>query len=283
MRLLLAIASVSVLISSITFAADAPAAKEGHITKYVRFQAGDTAAYGIVEGEKVRELSGDLFGKWEKTDKTHALDKVKLLVPAPKHCKVLALAGNYRSHLTTQPVPAHPEGFFKLATSLIPDGENVVIPPGTDDVHFEAELVIVIGKIAKNVSEADALKYVFGITCGNDISARDWQKNDRQWWRAKGSDTFAPCGPMIVSGLNYDDLALEMRQNGEVKQKARTSDMIHNISQIVSWMSRHVTLEPGDLIYTGTPGKTSAIKPGDKLEVEIEGIGVLRSGVEMAK
>src|SRR5687767_1580892 len=114
MRVFLSSVSAFVLIvSSLTFAADAPNAKEGHITKYVRFQAGDTVAYGIVEGEKVRELSGDLFAKWEKTDKTHSLDKVKLLVPAPKNCKVLALAGNYRSHLTTQPVPEHPEGFFK--------------------------------------------------------------------------------------------------------------------------------------------------------------------------
>jgi 2-keto-4-pentenoate hydratase/2-oxohepta-3-ene-1,7-dioic acid hydratase in catechol pathway len=121
------------------------------------------------------------------------------------------------------------------------------------------------------------------VTCGNDISARDWQKNDRQWWRAKGCDTFAPCGPMVVSGIKYDDLALEMRQNGEVRQKARTSDMIHNVSQTVSWMSRHITLEPGDLIYTGTPGKTTAIHPGDKLEVDIEGIGVLQNGVEAAK
>jgi 2-keto-4-pentenoate hydratase/2-oxohepta-3-ene-1,7-dioic acid hydratase in catechol pathway len=258
----------------------------GEVVKYVRFQAGGgKAAYGIVEGEKIRELSGDLFGDWKRTNKMHAFDlkQIRLLVPAPEHCKVLALAGNYRSHLTTQPVPEHPEGFFKLPTSLIPVGENVVIPPGTNDVHFEAELVIVIGKKAKAVSEADALQYVLGVTCGNDISARDWQKNDRQWWRAKACDTFAPCGPMIVSGIKYDDLALEMRQNGEVRQKARTSDMIHTVSQVVSWMSRHITLEPGDLIYTGTPGKTTAIHPGDTLEVEIEGIGILRNGVEAAK
>jgi 2-keto-4-pentenoate hydratase/2-oxohepta-3-ene-1,7-dioic acid hydratase in catechol pathway len=121
------------------------------------------------------------------------------------------------------------------------------------------------------------------VTCGNDVSARDWQKGDLQWWRAKGSDTFGPCGPYIVSGLNYDDLLLTLRLNGEVKQKQRTSDLIHGVAAIVSWISRHVTLEPGDLIYTGTPGETTAMKPGDVVEVELEGVGVLRNGVEAAR
>ena len=120
---------------------------------------------------------------------------------------------------------------------------------------------------------------MFGVTCGNDVSARDWQKNDVQWWRAKGSDTFGPCGPMIVSGINYDDLLVQMRVNGQVRQSQRTSDLIHGVAEIVSFASRHVTLLPGDLIYTGTPGQTSAIQPGDVCEVEIEQIGVLKNPV----
>ena len=120
---------------------------------------------------------------------------------------------------------------------------------------------------------------MLGVTCGNDVSARVWQKGDVQWWRAKGSDTFGPCGPYIVSGINYDDLLLELRLNGEVKQKERTSRMIHDVATQVSEISRHVTLHPGDLIFTGTPGETAAIKPGDVVEVELEGVGVLRNEV----
>jgi 2-keto-4-pentenoate hydratase/2-oxohepta-3-ene-1,7-dioic acid hydratase in catechol pathway len=138
---------------------------------------------------------------------------------------------------------------------------------------------VVIGRRAKNVSEAEALSYVFGVTCGNDVSARDWQKNDVQWWRAKSCDTFGPVGPFIVTGLNYDDLRVQLRLNGKVLQDERTSQMIHNVSQIVSFSSRHLTLEPGDLIYTGTSGRTSAIKPGDKVEVELEGVGILTNSV----
>lgn len=139
-------------------------------------------------------------------------------------------------------------------------------------------MVVVIGKQAKHVSEEQALDYVFGVTCGNDISARDWQ-----WWRAKASDTFSPCGPFIVTGLNYNDLHLQLRRNGQVMQEQRTADMIHNVATIVSWISRHITLEPGDLIYTGTPGTTSPIKPGDKLEVELEGVGILTNYVVAAE
>lgn len=253
-------------------------AEQKEAVKYVRFQVGKTQAYGIVEGDRVRELSGDLYRTWSKTDKTHALADVKLLVPS-RPSKVLALAGNYKSHLEGQPAPMNPEIFFKVPSCLIPTGANIVIPKGAGQVDFEGELVIVIGKRAKNVPVEKAMDYVFGVTCGNDVSARDWQKNDRSWWRAKGSDTFGPCGPYVVSGLDYGNLQLTTRVNGEVKQSQRTSDLIHNLPQIVSWISRHVTLEPGDLIFTGTPGKTAPIKPGDVIEVEIEGVGVLKNTV----
>ena len=249
------------------------------VVKYARFQAGKTIAYGIVEGDTVHQISGDLFSSWQRTDKAYPLDKVRLLPPT-KPTKVLALAGNYVTHLGDEhPRPEHPEVFFKVPSCLIGQGENVIIPKHTSEVHLEAEMVIVIAKRAKNVPEKEASEYILGITCGNDISARDWQTNDKQWWRAKGTDTFGPCGPYIVSGINYNDLSLQSRLNGEVKQSQRTSDMIFNVSQIVSWISRHVTLEPGDLIYTGTPGKTPVIKPGDVLEIELEHVGVLRNGV----
>lgn len=291
------------------------------VTKFARFQIGDTIAYGIVEGDRVRQLAGDLFGAWKRTEKTYPLDEVKLLVPT-RPSQILALAGNYRSHLgqaetitttittitkividaktgkITQETTTHretlrsgeipkklliPQPFFKSPSCLLPHGGQIVIPKDSTMVHFEAEMVIVIGKRAHKVSKSKALQYVLGVTCGNDISARAWQKNDVQWWRAKGSNTFGPCGPYIVSGLNYDDLLMQLRLNGKVLLKERTSHMIHDVSAAVSFISQHVTLQPGDLIYTGTAGQTSQIKPGDVVEVELEGVGVLRNTVVAEK
>ena len=134
---------------------------------------------------------------------------------------------------------------------------------------------VVIGKRAKNVSVAAAKSYVFGVTIGNDVSERDWQKQDLQWFRAKATDTFGPLGPAIVTGLNYDDLLLQTRLNGEVVQSQRTKDLIFDVAAVVSYLSRYVTLEPGDVIFTGTPGSTRAFKPGDVIEVDLEGVGVL--------
>ena len=285
-------------------------------TRYCRFQAGDRVAYGVVEGERVRELEGDLFASPRKTDRTYPLDDVKLLVPT-RPTQVVALAGNYRSHLgqdavtttittTTTVVTDRQSGetsaqstttsetrsaehvperfqivqpFFKSPSCLVANGGEIVLPRDAGPVHYEAELVIVIGKRTRNVSEEDALGHVFGVTCGNDVSARVWQKNDIQWWRAKGSDTFGPCGPFIATGVNYDDLLMQLRLNGEVRQKERTSQMTNNVSKIVSVVSQHVTLHPGDLIFTGTPGETAEMNPGDVVEVELEGVGVLTNRV----
>ena len=254
-------------------------AAEKTIVKYCRFQAGGTVAYGIVEGDRVRELSGDLFGKWQKTDKTHALKDVTLLVPSARPTKVMALSGNYRDHLGDEPVPLNPEIFFKPPSCLLRHEGEIVQPQSHAPVHYEAELVIVIGRRAKRVPTAKALDHVLGVTCGNDVSARDWQQNDVQWWRAKGSDTFGPCGPFIVSGIDYNNLNMELRVNGEVHQKTNTRNMIHNVAETVSFISQHITLEPGDLVFTGTTGETQPLKPGDEVEVEIEGVGILRNTV----
>lgn len=263
---------------SVTSQSYAPAA-EKEIVKYVRFQLGDSVSYGIVEGKQVRKLDGDLFGSWKLTDRTYPLDRVKLLVPS-QPTKVLAVAGNYKSHLGNKPPSSRPEMFLKTPSCLIAPEDDIVIPKDSKRVDHEAELVIVVGKRAKNVSAQRALEYVLGVTCGNDVSARDWQKNDVQWWRAKGFDTFGPCGPCIVSGIDYDNLLLQARVNGKVKQKDNTSRMEHGVASLVSWASRHMTLEPGDLIFTGTPGKTTPLKPGDVVEIELEGVGVLRNKVK---
>lgn len=251
------------------------------VMHFLRFEADGEIAHGLLEGDRVRAIEGDLFGEWRRTDRVHPLSGVKILVPTTPS-KVIALAGNYRDHLGDREPPAHPEPFFKPPSCLVPHESAVVQPADTEKVHYEAEVVVVIGKRARNVSVESAPDHVFGITCGNDISARVWQEGDVQWWRAKGSDTFGPCGPYIATGLDHQNLRLELRVNGEVRQKTSTKNMIHSIAEAVSFISRHMTLEPGDLIYTGTPGKTQGMDIGDEVEVEVEGVGVLRNRVVAA-
>ncbi|MEW5915922.1 MAG: fumarylacetoacetate hydrolase family protein [Gemmatimonadota bacterium] len=246
--------------------------------KYVRYAAAQTTSYGILQGDQVRELSGDLFANPRPTGRTHKLSDVRLLPPCTPR-KVIAVGLNYQSHLGTRQPAAYPGLFAKFPTSIIATGEDIVLPPDAKNTHYEGELVVVIGKRASRVSVADAKSYIFGVTAGNDISERDWQRDDLQWFRAKASDTFGPLGPAIVTGLNYDDLLLQTRLNGEVVQSERTKDLLFNVSRIVSYVSQYVTLEPGDVIYTGTPQTTKAIKNGDVVEVEVEGVGVLRNRV----
>jgi 2-keto-4-pentenoate hydratase/2-oxohepta-3-ene-1,7-dioic acid hydratase in catechol pathway len=249
--------------------------------KYARFQVGEKIGYGIVDGDNIRQLDGDLFSSRQPTDKVHSLSSVKLLVPV-EPTQVLAMAVNYKSHAPGEVIPDKfkiPQPFFKSLSCLIPSGDKIVLPRDSQDVHYEAEMVIVIGREARDVPKDRALDYVLGVTCGNDVSERVWQKSDHQWWRAKGADTFGPVGPYIVSGLNYDDLLVTLRLNGEVKQQQRTRDLIHGVRDLVSFISNYVTLHPGDLIYTGTPGKTDKLKPGDTVEVEIESVGTLTNPV----
>lgn len=248
------------------------------VTRYVRYTSGGTTAFGMLEGQSIRELRGSLFASPTPTGKTLRLADVRLLAPVVPG-KVIAVGLNYITHLGERPSATYPGLFAKLPTSIVGPEADVIYPADATNLHFEGELVVVIGKTAKDVSAADAPKYVFGVTAGNDISERDWQRSDLQWFRAKASDTFGPLGPMIVTGLNYGDLLLQTRVNGEVMQSQRTKDLIFDVPTIVSYVSRYVTLEPGDVIYTGTPGTTKPMKPGDVVEVEIEGIGVLRNKI----
>ena len=265
--------------------------------RYVRYRKDGKVSWGIVEGTKVRELSGSPLRTWKKTDTVHDLADLRILVPT-RPTKVFALAGNYRDHLGDRPPPKVPQPFIKLPSCLQRHEGPIILPEDATEVHYEAELVIVIGKRARKVPEEKALEYVLGITCGNDVSERIWQNGsaghrcekcgrgldaDAQWWRAKASDTFGPCGPFILSGADYQNLDMTLRVNGEVRQKTNTSHMVHTIPQIVSFISRYCTLQPGDLIFTGTTGTTRPLSPGDVVEVEIEGVGVLRNKVVRAR
>jgi 2-keto-4-pentenoate hydratase/2-oxohepta-3-ene-1,7-dioic acid hydratase in catechol pathway len=251
------------------------------VTSYIRFRTASGEAYGILEGSTVRELSGDPISGGQASGGTHELSKVKLLAPV-RPGKILAVGLNYRSHLGTRPQPASPEMFYKPVTALQDPEEPIVIPRDATDLHYEGELVVVMGRKVRNAAREEARDAIFGVTCGNDVSERNWQHGsgkDLQWWRAKGCDTFAPLGPVLVTGIDYGTLLLQTRLNGEVVQKQYTSDLIFDCPTIVSWISGWVTLLPGDIIYTGTPGSTRKLAAGDVVEVEIEGIGVLRNPV----
>jgi 2-keto-4-pentenoate hydratase/2-oxohepta-3-ene-1,7-dioic acid hydratase in catechol pathway len=251
------------------------------VTKYIRYRSGSNTAYGVVDGETVHEFAGGLFGDRAPNGVNHRLADLKLLAPCEPG-KILAVGLNYKSHLGGRPQPAHPEIFYKPVTALQNPEEPIVIPPEATDVHYEGELVIVIGKTARNVSREEAAAAIFGFTAGNDVSERNWQHGqgkDLQWWRAKGCDTFAPLGPAIVTGVDSSNLLLQTRLNGETVQKQTTGDLIFDCPSIVSRISGWVTLLAGDLIYTGTPGSTRKMSAGDVVEVELENVGVLRNPV----
>ncbi len=250
--------------------------------KLVRFQHGQTTAYGVLDGDGVQPIEGDLLGPQQPSGTVLPLGEVKLLFPA-RPTKIFAVGLNYKSHLGSRPAPTQPEIFFKPISALQNPGDPIVTPLQSKNMHFEGELVVVMGKRARHISGAEASAAVLGVTCGNDVSERDWQggpAKDLQWWRAKGADTFAPLGPWVVTGIDYSNLLLTTRVNGSVLQQQYTSDLLFDVPAIVSYISQWVTLEPGDLIYTGTPGSTSKLNPGDVVEVEIAEIGVLRNPVE---
>ncbi len=253
---------------------------------YVRYEHEGATSFGNLEGAEIHELNGDIFGDRSLSGKTVALDDVKLRYPVEAE-KVLAVGLNYASHLGSRPAPKNVEIFYKPPTTLQDPGGPIEMPPDSRDVHYEAEFVIVMGQRAKGVSVEAAPDHILGYTCGNDVSERQWQNGsldgpetkDTQWWRGKGCDTFGPMGPAIAVGLDWEKSRIELRLNGEVRQSQMVSDLVFGPYEIVSFVSQHVTLEQGDVIFTGTPGSTKPMKDGDSVEVEITGIGVLRNPV----
>lgn len=257
--------------------------------KFVRFTTAKhkDGVYGLVANDGTIEvISGGLFDPISKTGEiVREDDIVRYLVPvdAPN---VLAVGRNYREHAaeTSSALPSAPLLFIKATTCLIAHRDNIVLPAVPEHVDYEAELVVIIGKAAKNVSIENALDYVFGYTCGHDVSARDCQKNDGQWARAKSFDTFGPVGPHVVTGVDPSALRVQMLLNGEVMQDQPTSDMVFDVGYLVSYFSRTMTLAPGTLIFTGTPSGVGMarkppvfLKPGDICEVKIDGVGALRN------
>ncbi|MCE5197670.1 MAG: fumarylacetoacetate hydrolase family protein [Armatimonadota bacterium] len=257
--------------------------------KIARFLEDGTEKYGLIERDKVKAISGFPWEGLEVTGKEYSLESVKLLAPVQPQ-DVFAIGLNYRSHAdeTGMKYPTAPVIFIKASSSVIGPGDDIVLPKmAPNEVDYEAELVIVIGRTCKNVSEADALNYVLGYTCGNDVSARDCQlKLDAQWARGKSFDTFCPIGPWIETDIDPDNQPISLKLNGEVMQSSNTSDMIFNCSQIVSYCSQVATMKPGTIIMTGTPlgvgfarKEPVFLKAGDKVEVIIDGIGTLSNGV----
>lgn len=256
--------------------------------RWIRFTANNTTSYGILDGQAVTVVTGDPFESYEKTDTTYALADVKIELPVvPK--TFYAVGFNYPEHVReiaakqgVEPnLPTQPDVGYRANNSLIAHGETIIIPKSaTDKVQYEGELVVVIGKQAKHLSEADALSCVLGYTIGNDMSERSWQASDRTLWRAKNTDTFAPMGPWIETDVDLDKLETIVRRNGQEDIRFKTNAMLFGVERYISTISQVCTLYPGDVIWMGTDGAAPNLVDGDDIEIEITGIGTLRNPVK---
>lgn len=247
--------------------------------KIARFQWQDKVNWGILEDDTIFALVGDLYGDFEKGRAMCQRQDVKLLAPAEPSIMV-ACGRNYMEHIQEMgwPVPEEPILFFKPANTVIGPEDDIIYPAVSEDLRYEAELCLVIKRQAKDVAEEEALNYVLGYTCGNDVTAIDLFKKDGFLARAKGFDTSGPLGPYLVTGLDPHNLAIKGRVNGETKQDGNTIQMVFSIEKLISCISAFITLRPGDVVWTGTPGGGACpVKVGDVVEVEIEGIGVLKN------
>jgi 2-keto-4-pentenoate hydratase/2-oxohepta-3-ene-1,7-dioic acid hydratase in catechol pathway len=248
--------------------------------RIARFTTGEDPAYGLVDGagEKIAEITGDpLYQRIELTGAVHEVDDVRLLAPVIPRSKVVGVGRNYADHAREMggEVPKTPLLFLVPNTAVIGPGDPVVLPPQTQEVGYEGELAVVIGRLCKDVEPEDALSFVLGYTVADDVTARDLQRSDGQWARAKGFDTFCPLGPWIETDLDPAGQRIVTRLDGEVVQDGRTSDMVHGTAALISFVSKAFTLLPGDVILTGTPAGVGLVESGQRVEVEVDGIGVL--------
>ncbi|HEX7317839.1 MAG TPA: fumarylacetoacetate hydrolase family protein [Pyrinomonadaceae bacterium] len=258
--------------------------------KICRFTDPETQrpAFGVIEDEEVFRLEGDLSAgnlSLERSEPSIRLSDARLLPPvAPS--KIVCVGRNYREHAAElgNQMPSEPLLFLKAPSAIIGDGDAVELPEFSRRVEHEGELAVVIGRRCRRLAtDEDPLAYVLGYTCVNDVTARDLQRKDVQFTRGKSFDTFCPVGPYIVTGLDPSDLKVETRVNGEVRQSGRTSAMAFPVHEIIRYISHAMTLEPGDLIATGTPAGVGPLLDGDVCEVEVEGVGTLRNNVRAAR
>ena len=249
--------------------------------KWVRFKKGNCEYTGFLAEELLHVTEGDIYvGEWRKTGEAFPLAEVELLAPC-RPTKVVCVGLNYRDHAQEmgEDLPAEPIIFLKPPSAVIGAGQFIVYPEWIGRMDYEAELVVVLGKRGKNINSADAAEYIFGYTCGNDITARHLQKKDGQWSRAKSFDTFCPLGPWIVTGIDASALDISLVVNGETKQQSSTTQLVVNPAELVAFVSRVMTLEPGDVILTGTPSGVGPLKPGDSVTVRIGKVGELTNTV----
>jgi 2-keto-4-pentenoate hydratase/2-oxohepta-3-ene-1,7-dioic acid hydratase in catechol pathway len=255
--------------------------------RIARFTTGEDPRFGIVESEpggaeQLAVIAGDpLYTPIQFTGERVPLEDVRLLAPVIPRSKVVGVGRNYAAHASElgNEVPAEPLIFLKPNTSVIGPGDPIQLPPQAGEVHYEGELAVVIGRICRDVPRERVSEVVLGYTAANDVTARDLQKRDGQWWRAKGFDTFCPLGPYLVTGLDPADLRVVTRRDGEVVQDGRTRDMIFDVATVIEHVSAAMTLLPGDVILTGTPEGVGPIVEGQRVEVEVEGIGTLSNPV----
>ena len=250
--------------------------------RIVRYETkdGKKPKYGWLLGDKVGEISGNVFGRYRRNEAETPIADVKLLAPS-EPSKIVCVGRNYVEHAKElgNEVPKVPLLFLKPPSSIINPNDTILLPPQSVQVEHEGELVVVMGKRGRHIAAANVKRHILGYTIGNDVTARDLQKTDDQWTRAKGFDTFCPFGPWIDTEFDPADSVVTCRVNGQMRQMASTRDMVFNIGNLIAYVSSVMTLEPGDLIFTGTPAGVGELKNGDEVLVEIEGLGVLRNPV----
>ena len=240
--------------------------------------------YGWLLDDKVGEIAGNVFGRYRRKEAETPLADVNLLPPT-EPSKIICVGRNYVEHAKElgNEVPQVPLIFMKPPSSIIPPDGTITLPPQSSQVEHEGELVVVIGKRGRHITAGNAKKHILGYTIGNDVTARDLQKTDGQWTRAKGFDTFCVFGPWMDTEFDPADAVLTVRVNGQMRQMASTRDMVFNVGVLVAYVSSVMTLEPGDLLFTGTPSGVGPLKDGDEVSVEIEGLGVIRNKVQAEK
>jgi len=249
--------------------------------RIIRYQSPDKPPqFGWIMSDKIGPIDGDVFSTFQRQEARIPLDTIRLLPPT-RPGKIICVGRNYAAHAREHDVevPEVPLIFLKPPSSLIADNQAIVLPPQSAQVEHEAELAVVIGKPGRWITPEEAFSYIFGYTIANDVTARDLQRSDGQWTRAKGFDTFCPVGPWIETEFDPSDAVVTCHVNGEMRQMASTRDMIFSIPQLIAFVSSVMTIEQGDLLLSGTPAGVSPLNPGDLVEVSIEGLGTLRNRV----